>query len=139
MILVTSLQASTARGCRRKICESIQALKAIRTGWAANIIYRLEWNPGLQEDCDAPLVGYYLCVMVRPAGYSITYPTGSTPVVIPDPTPYTSPPPVCPNTTDIELPPSPTQSGMPSKCQVYYHATAVSNSNYPPRLSTLSC
>ncbi|PIG88916.1 muramidase [Aspergillus arachidicola] len=101
----------------------------------------LEWNPGLQEDCNAPLVGYYLCVMVRPAGYSITYPTGSTPVVIPDPTPYTSPPPVCPNTTDIELPPSPTQSGMPSKCQLYYHATAgdscskiLSQYNMPEKL-----
>ncbi|KAE8318971.1 hypothetical protein BDV41DRAFT_588626 [Aspergillus transmontanensis] len=101
----------------------------------------LGWNPGLQEDCNAPLVGYYLCVMVRPAGYSITYPTGSTPVVIPDPTPYTSPPPVCPNTTDIELPPSPTQSGMPSKCQLYYHATAgdscskiLSQYNMPEKL-----
>ncbi|KAE8325860.1 hypothetical protein BDV39DRAFT_216231 [Aspergillus sergii] len=101
----------------------------------------LEWNSGLQEDCNAPLVGYYLCVMVRPAGYSITYPTGSTPVVIPDPTPYTLPPPFCPNTTDIELHPSPTQSGMPSQCQLYYHATAgdscskiLSQYNMPEKL-----
>ncbi|KAE8418153.1 hypothetical protein BDV36DRAFT_295374 [Aspergillus pseudocaelatus] len=101
----------------------------------------LEWNPGLQEDCNSPLVGYFLCVMVRPTDYIIPYPTGSTPLVIPTPTPYTPPPPVCPNTTDTELVPSPTQSGMPSKCQLYYHATAgdscskiLSQYNMPEKL-----
>ncbi|OGM49023.1 putative muramidase [Aspergillus bombycis] len=101
----------------------------------------LEWNPGLQEDCDAPLVGYFLCVMTRPSGYSVTYSSGSTPVVIPTPTPYTRPPPVCPNTTETELTPSPTQPGMPSKCQIYYHATTgdscskiLSQYNMPEKL-----
>ncbi|GAB1203990.1 hypothetical protein APSETT445_002638 [Aspergillus pseudonomiae] len=53
----------------------------------------LEWNPGLQENCDAPLVGNFLCVMTRPSGYTLTYPNNSTPVVIPTPTLYTPPSP----------------------------------------------
>ncbi|KAE8396979.1 hypothetical protein BDV37DRAFT_289815 [Aspergillus pseudonomiae] len=85
----------------------------------------LEWNPGLQENCDAPLVGNFLCVMTRPSGYTLTYPNNSTPVVIPTPTPYTPPPP----------------PGMPSKCQIYYHATTgdscskiLSQYNMPEKL-----
>ncbi|KAE8375112.1 hypothetical protein BDV26DRAFT_295302 [Aspergillus bertholletiae] len=84
----------------------------------------LEWNPALRQDCDYPFVGYFVCVMIRPPSYTFSYPTGSTTVVIPAPTPYTPPPPVCPNPTMTTEPlPSRTQPGMPTKCQLYYKAT----------------
>ncbi|KAB8232263.1 uncharacterized protein BDW43DRAFT_312259 [Aspergillus alliaceus] len=90
----------------------------------ATIEELLEWNPGLKEDCDHPLLGYFVCVMVKPNGLTLSYPTATTPVTIPTPTPYTPPPPVCPNSTDATVfTPSPTQPGMATGCRVYHHAT----------------
>jgi hypothetical protein len=47
-------------------------------------------------------------------------------MIIPNPTTYTPPPPICPNATGITQPaPSPTQSGLAKGCQYYCHATSV--------------
>ncbi|KAE8352805.1 hypothetical protein BDV28DRAFT_157525 [Aspergillus coremiiformis] len=77
----------------------------------------LEWNPGLKEDCKFPFVGYFVCVMIKPTGVRLSYP--SEPVIIPEPSPYTGPPPICPdpNYTPTVFSPSPTQPGMATKCQ----------------------
>ncbi|KAE8151872.1 hypothetical protein BDV25DRAFT_138471 [Aspergillus avenaceus] len=103
----------------RDTCDSIEARYS---SWMTREEF-MKWNPGLSEECPYPLVGYWLCVMVRPSDSAIAFPTAITNMSIPTPTMYTPPSVACPGITKFESKPSPVQTGIAIACQNYYKAT----------------
>lgn len=85
--------------------------------------HRLEWNPGLAEDCAFPFVGYWVCVG-QPLDTTFTYypPDIGTTTTVPEPTNHTST--VFPTNSTTWMP-SPTQNGLAKDCQNYYQANKV--------------
>ncbi|OOF91131.1 carbohydrate-binding module family 50 protein [Aspergillus carbonarius ITEM 5010] len=81
----------------------------------------LEWNPQLKADCDYPFTGYWVCVGIKRPALTLFYPTGTDPVSIPDPTPWTPHPTPTDNSMTI-YPPTHTQPGLAPSCSVFYEA-----------------
>ncbi|PWY71576.1 hypothetical protein BO94DRAFT_589987 [Aspergillus sclerotioniger CBS 115572] len=80
-----------------------------------------EWNPQLKSDCDYPFTGYWVCVGIKRPALTLVYPTGTDPVYIPDPTPWTPHPIPTDNSTTV-YPPTHTQPGLSPSCSVFYEA-----------------
>ncbi|PLN80404.1 hypothetical protein BDW42DRAFT_186118 [Aspergillus taichungensis] len=79
----------------------------------------LQWNPSLKDNCNNPFIGWWVCTGVRSTEtFTYIYPTNNT---APPPTKYT--PTSRPSMTMTSFTPSPTQSGLATDCQEFYHAT----------------
>lgn len=92
----------------------------------------LVWNPALKSDCSALFIGFYVCIAIKPTTTSSFDWFNAPNTTIPSPTSWTS---SVPPTINSTFTASPQQSGIPSSCQSFYKAEAVS---HRPPLSRLS-
>lgn len=90
------------------------------------IVRSFAWNPSIAADCSGLYLYYWVCVGIRPqTSMSIPWVTGNATVEIP---PYfTWTPTALPTDPPVLKPvPSPTQGPLPSNCNVFVKAGAVS-------------
>ncbi|PLB36765.1 uncharacterized protein BDW47DRAFT_132571 [Aspergillus candidus] len=91
----------------------------VRAGSWVSLEMLLQWNPSLKDNCNSPFIGWWVCIGVESTEtFTYIYPTNNT---APPPTSYT--PPSRPPMTMTTFTPSPTQSGLATDCQEFYHAT----------------
>jgi hypothetical protein len=81
------------------------------------------YNPTVGEDCGGLYFGWYVCVGIQSqTSVDIPWYTSPTSAVIPDPTDYAG----YVATVVANFTASPQMTGIPTTCQNYYQAVAVS-------------